>query len=239
MNNIIDVKKNNIKFQAYSQEIIDDVMKWNFWQDGFDTWEPETFNIFDIFLNKEKDFLDIGAWVGPTSIYGSFISKNVISVEPDPVAFNFLLNNVKLNNIENIILINKALSEEVSLFLNPKYCLGSSMSVVSNNLSEGGVEVDGIWINELLSMGDYSLIKIDIEGYEEYSIPRYINSILDIPLYLSIHTPFYSNIEDLKKALSLYNFIYDDKLNEVSIDQIFSSDFPSFLFLPKSIDEYR
>ena len=57
MDNVINVKKNNIEFQAYSQEVIDDVMKWNFWQDGFDTWEPETFNIFDIFLNCLSNLL--------------------------------------------------------------------------------------------------------------------------------------------------------------------------------------
>lgn len=241
MDNIIDVKKNNIKFKAYSQEIIDDVMNWNFWQDGFSTWEPETFNIFDIFLNKEKDFLDIGAWVGPTSIYSSFLSKNVISVEPDPVAFNFLSKNILLNNIDNIYLLNKACSIDKEVFIDPKYCLGSSMTIVVENESATSIKVDGITLDDLLKLGDFSLIKMDIEGYEEIIIPNFIDNILNIPLFLSIHIPFYSNNDNfnlLKSSLSKYNFIYNENLDLISINKIDEIDFGSYLFLPRSIDEY-
>ena len=239
MNNIINVKKNKIEFKAYSQEIIDDIMKWNFWQDGFDNWEPETFNIFDIFLNKEKDFLDIGAWVGPTSIYSSFLCKKVVSVEPDPIAFDFLSKNIALNNINNVILLNKACSTDKYVFIDPKYCLGSSMTIVVNEKTENSIKVDGVSINELLLLGNFSLIKMDIEGYEEALLPKNINLICNIPLFLSIHKPFYTNSSNLLETLSLYNFIYNEKLERVDISQILVNDFDSFLFLPGDLNDFR
>ncbi len=237
---IFEVCKNGEKFKAYSQDIIDDVMNWNFWRDGFENWEPETFNIFDIFLSKDKDLLDIGAWVGPTSIYGSLKSRQVISVEPDPIAFDFLGKNIDLNNIDNITLINKACSNDSIVYINSKYCFGSSMSFVSDEESEkNSVKVDGVSIEDLLSLGDFSLIKMDIEGYEEILLPSNIDLITNIPLFLSIHKPFYSNPSNLLEALSLYNFIYNEKLEKVDISQILINDFDSFLFLPGDLNDFR
>lgn len=237
---IFEVCKNGKKFKAYSQDIIDDVMNWNFWRDGFENWEPETFNIFDIFLSQDKDLLDIGAWVGPTSIYGSLNSRNVVSVEPDPVAFDFLSKNIQLNNISNITLLNKACSNDPAVYINSKYCFGSSMSFVSSEESGGNsIKVDGVSVSDLLSFGEFSLIKMDIEGYEEILIPDNIDLILNIPLFLSIHKPFYIDPSNLLESLSLYNFVYNEKLQKIDISQILVNDFDSFLFLPGDINDFR
>ncbi len=237
---IFEVCKNEKKFKAYSQDIIDDVMNWNFWRDGFEDWEPETFNIFDIFLSQDKNLLDIGAWVGPTSIYGSLISRHVVSVEPDPVAFDFLSKNIQLNNIDNITLLNKACSNDQTVYINSKYCFGSSMSFVSTEGSgEISVKVDGISIEELLSLRDFSLIKMDIEGYEEVLLPANIDLVRNIPLFLSIHKPFYTDVSNLLEALASYNFIYNEKLEKVDISEILVNDFDSFLFLPGDLNDFR
>lgn len=239
MEDIYEVQKNKIKFKAYSQNIIDDIVNWNFWRDGFSTWEPQTFNIFDKFLSLDKDFLDIGAWVGPTAIYASFISKSVVAVEPDPVAFSFLEKNIELNNIKNIKSLNKACSKEEFIYINSKYCFGSSMSFVSTTkVDETSIKINGINVNQLLKLGDYSLIKIDIEGYEENLITDNIDLLINKPIFLSIHKPFYSNATNLINALSLYKFIYDENLNRVNINNIMTNDFDSYLFLPGDINEF-
>ncbi|MEY8839315.1 FkbM family methyltransferase, partial [Cribrihabitans sp. XS_ASV171] len=33
-------------------------------------WEPETFGVLERHLSAERDYLDIGAWIGPTVMYG-------------------------------------------------------------------------------------------------------------------------------------------------------------------------
>src|SRR5690606_6717528 len=60
-------------------------------------WEPLTFRIFDSFLDADHSFIDIGAWVGPTALYGSTRAQHCYAIEPDPVAFKTLRQNVSLN----------------------------------------------------------------------------------------------------------------------------------------------
>ena len=60
-------------------------------------WEPETFKIFDIFLDKNHSYVDLGAWIGPTVLYGCQNAKFCYAIEPDPVALKQLKNNEDLN----------------------------------------------------------------------------------------------------------------------------------------------
>ena len=63
----------------------------------FSTWEEETFDVFDKYLKKDKQFLDIGAWVGTTALYASRLSSYVVCVEADPVSVKKLQNNINNN----------------------------------------------------------------------------------------------------------------------------------------------
>jgi FkbM family methyltransferase len=70
----------------------------DFWRD-FDReeWEPETFALFDHFITPETVHLDVGAWIGPTLLYGASRARQAIGFEPDPVAFRLLEQNVAAN----------------------------------------------------------------------------------------------------------------------------------------------
>jgi 16S rRNA A1518/A1519 N6-dimethyltransferase RsmA/KsgA/DIM1 with predicted DNA glycosylase/AP lyase activity len=61
------------------------------------TWEPFTFEIFNKFKDNNKVAIDIGGWIGPTTIYLSKIFKEVITIEADNIAFESLSKNVKDN----------------------------------------------------------------------------------------------------------------------------------------------
>jgi ribosomal protein L11 methylase PrmA len=89
---------NNIKIKNENFIVENDD---NFWK-NISNWEIESFNILDYFLNKENLFIDIGAWNGVLSIYASKLCKYVHSFEPDVNAYNKLVKNIELNNIENI-----------------------------------------------------------------------------------------------------------------------------------------
>lgn len=52
-------------------------------------------NILKDFLRPEHTFIDLGAWVGSHSLFASTIARRVYAVEPDPVAFKILEQNVK------------------------------------------------------------------------------------------------------------------------------------------------
>lgn len=84
------IKKNNLQF------IIDktgcpDGYWYNVWfLEIYPTWEITTFEVFDKYLDKDKYYIDIGAWIGPTVLYAAQKTKRVIAFEPDNIAFNAL-----------------------------------------------------------------------------------------------------------------------------------------------------
>ena len=88
----------------------------NFWETVYqETWESSTFNDILPHLSKDKTFIDIGAWQGPISLVAQQTSKQCLCFEPDPFAYQYLVNNVKENNFENIICENAAVSAEKKL----------------------------------------------------------------------------------------------------------------------------
>lgn len=232
--NII-VKKNDISFTVEDSFELQQYVDYNFWSDIYPDWEHSTFKVLDSFLAKDKDYLDIGAWVGPTVLYSSFIARNVIAVEPDPVAYKIVNTNLKINNINNVHVINKAASSLQKVSVQSHSFYGDSMTRTVADLS-AGIEVSTIGIDELLNMGDFSLIKIDIEGYEFDLIPDYAQVLNEakVPLLVSLHSPFVDNHEDkltqmLGSLVGIKN-VFDESGNHLKINQV-TSGFGSYLFI--------
>jgi hypothetical protein len=74
-------------------------------------WEPETFNILQHYLSKDHSYIDIGAWVGPTVLFGAQLANKCYAFEPDPVAFEALQKNLSLNSgITNVYAEQAAIS---------------------------------------------------------------------------------------------------------------------------------
>lgn len=228
------VTKNNISFKVEDSEELHQEKDYNFWKEKYSSWENETFNFLDKFLSKEKDYLDIGSWIGPTVIYSSFFCRSAIAIEPDPVAYRILNTNIELNSISNIKTINKALSIFENSFINKSKFFGDSMTRVSSD-STSGTPVEKIGMEHLINMGDFSIIKMDIEG-SEFDIVPYYASLLEerkIPLYLSTHAPFFNDgnekINTLINSLSNAKSVYNESGNEINIKEI-SNNFGSYLF---------
>ena len=76
----------------------------NFWQMvSSGAWEPDTFEVLQKYLSKNCSYLDIGAWVGPTVLFGAQLAKACYAFEPDPVAHAALKRNLELNpHINNV-----------------------------------------------------------------------------------------------------------------------------------------
>ena len=66
-------------------------------------WEPATFAVLDAHLRPDRDYIDIGAWIGPTVLYAARKARHVWCFEPDPTAFRALSWNLELNGIENVL----------------------------------------------------------------------------------------------------------------------------------------
>lgn len=228
------------------------------------SWEEYTFNILDRFLNKNHNYLDIGAWIGPTVLYGAHLAKHVYAVEPDPVAFRELNENLNLNSAlsSKVTTVPAALSKKsgtANLYVRSEF--GDSSSSLIPTKSDTSCSVECITIAELIkkyAIQDLSLIKIDIEG-SEYSLIPSMKEYLEAEkpaLYLSIHPEFlkenlirqYTSQEKLEykyrkitrnliKNLRMYKYIYDTSGNLVSEETILNeATFKEYLFTNESLE---
>jgi FkbM family methyltransferase len=123
-------------------------------------------------LGSGDVFIDIGANIGYYSVLvGKIIgnSGQIISMEPIPYTANILKYNIKLNNLRNIKVIQKAAwsrTEIITLHV-PKSLFGRS--TVSNLHSTDLITVEGIPLDSICSPKEIKLLKIDAEG-SEYQI---------------------------------------------------------------------
>jgi FkbM family methyltransferase len=132
-----------------------------------------TYEIFEEdynFLNvKDKNVLDIGAFVGDSPIY--FIlkgAKKVYAIEPHPDAYKEMLENIKLNNMEDkIIPINMGINYEKDyIFINTKNLAQAASSFFnSNNI---GIKVPAGKLSDIIDKYniDTQILKMDCEGCE-------------------------------------------------------------------------
>jgi FkbM family methyltransferase len=210
----------------------------NFWaQLQLGVWEPETFKIFDIFLDKNHSYVDIGAWIGPTVLYGCQSAKFCYAVEPDPVAFKNLKNNVDLNHQlgSQIKLFTQCITNlSGTTYLTPKNKVGGdSLSSTIFEKSPTSWKVKGITFHQFIldnSIKDCNFVKIDIEGGEFMVLPT-MQEFLEKEkptIHLSLHPPLVEKPDDaLKKIyeiISKYDYVYDNKLKNVDKEFILEDD---------------
>jgi FkbM family methyltransferase len=87
------IAKNGITF-----DVVDRPEYRSFW-DSYesDAWEPETIAVFTRFLRPDARYVDLGAWIGPTVFLAAALVSRVVCVEPDPLAYAALTDNLELN----------------------------------------------------------------------------------------------------------------------------------------------
>lgn len=179
---------------------------WNQVNNG--EWEPETYAIFDRFLNSKSVFLDIGAWIGSTALYGAQIASETHAFEPDPVSFAELEANFQANKNEpwfsSMKIHRKAVAVKTGkLKIGSKNSGGDSMSSVLFQSEGQSWQVDSVDLNTLIDRRNLSgkplFLKIDIEGGEYNLIPtlKEFFKTQNTALCLALHPEFL--LESLRK----------------------------------------
>jgi FkbM family methyltransferase len=215
-----------------------------FWNDVVNgTWETATFAIFNRFLDREHSYIDIGAWIGPTVLYGCQVAKSVYALEPDPLAYAELEQNIALN---------KQVTGNVRLF---NACIApQSGDVTLGSRGEGNDSTSSLlfakkkthWTVKAFSFMDFirqqaitdcNFIKMDVEGGEYQLLPtmaEYLRAHRPT-LHLSLH-PLYLKIRPLGwpgrvierlrqttkilSSVSFYRHIYDHNGQELTRRQL-------------------
>lgn len=218
---------------------------WNIVNGG--RWEPETFTILDKYLSKDSVYCDIGAWIGPTVIFAARKCKQAYCFEPDTIAYRFLLWNIALNNLKNVLPNNIALSDKegIETISSLGTELGDSMTSLLGDDSSESINILCMrWDNwrTFVKPGRIDFLKIDIEGAEfdfMPSIKDYLEQEMPI-VYLSLHAPFFDEklreekLQIIIDTMSIYDHCYNENLEEIDISSLTSGEnqvnFCSFVF---------
>lgn len=169
---------------------------WDFWG-AFANGSWEKFTIDEISRLPAGSLLfDVGAWIGPISLWAASQGVNVVALEPDPTAYQTLLTNIAQNNYADLIKPKAvAVTDVTGLFtLHTEVGGGDSSSSLTRPTMPESVEVLGVTMHELIDdYGEPDLIKMDIEGGEALLLPVAGGELreLGIPLLLSLHTHWF------------------------------------------------
>jgi hypothetical protein len=155
-----DVEVDDLGDVIYDLEVFARVLGWNY-DNVFNCWIKSSIKfrhirdtileIFELgeysFVDvKDKNVVDVGAYVGDSAIYFALRgARKVIAIEPHPGAYEEMSENIRLNNLENIIEpINAGLASKPG-----RVCVITLSDIIDN-----------------YNIDDNTLLKMDCQGCE-------------------------------------------------------------------------
>lgn len=192
-------------------------------------WERLTTEMFKRVVKEGDVVVDIGANIGYfTLLSARLIGKKgrVYSFEPEPVNYNLLLKNINLNSYDNVVPLNKAVSNVkgmVRLYLSDS---DTGAHTLRHNPSGGKfvtthsgkfVEVESIILDEFFEGKGHAInvIKLDVEG-AEMAVLLGMDKILTQNQDLKIFAEFYPS------AIREFGYSPEEFIRKLVIDYRFS-----------------
>ncbi len=207
----IEIEKKNVlhKFCSINPELD------HFTSNIFLNWKNKNFEIFDQVKDPTAIAIDLGAWIGTTSIW---LSKNfyaVIAVDADKNSLECLKKNLCASACSNVTVCDKPVfSVSKNLIFGPRGAkLNESISYIKEiQTNKNDYVIQSITFKELLqnyvfeneniSSKKIGFIKCDIEGGEEYILEDLLDFVYDnnAKAYISFHLDWWTmkKIEDFE-----------------------------------------
>lgn len=221
----------------------------HFTQNIFLNWENETFETFDKVKDSQTVAVDLGAWIGTTSIWLSKNFYHVIAVEPDIISLKCLRANLAASECSNVSLCDQPVSDknQVVIFGPRGNLLNESISSIKNDkTNQKDYATNSIIFKDLIDQYFYSndklkdrkisFIKCDIEGGEEKILEDILQFAYDnhCSVYMSFHVSWWQS-RDIKDFNDLFNFFETSCPIPDVCEFIKQNPFASVLFQPKSV----
>jgi FkbM family methyltransferase len=160
--NLFEVQGHKMYIEPYSVNVASGSMI----ADDYERFETE---LFKKQVKKGMTVLDIGAHIGYyTLLAANLVGENgrVFAFEPHPHNFAMLEKNVGINGYKNVVLVQKAVSNQsghIKLFLSEYGTLHS----LSNQVGKKSIVVEAVTLDEFLGKDcQVDVVKVDIEGAE-------------------------------------------------------------------------
>ena len=120
-------------------------------------------------IKKGDTVVDIGANIG---LYTLFFSKlvgatgKVIAFEPDPENFDVLKKNIELNEITNVTLMQKGISNKNETMKLYKSHASGAHSLIKNEWAKEYTDIQTVTLDDYFNGEEIDMMKIDAEGFE-------------------------------------------------------------------------
>ena len=174
-------------------------------------WEPGTLTTLERLVGPDTTFLDLGAWVGPLSLYAAALGARVLAVAADPAALDQLRRNLAANPdlAARVTVVPRAVSSESGpVGFGARRKPGDSMSsTLLTDRATTAWTADAVTPRELAALieGTSELVlKLDIEG-GEYALLPALGPLLDRPktaaAIVAFHPEMLANSSDMARAL--------------------------------------
>lgn len=160
-------------------------------------------NLVSSYIDPNKSIIDVGAYVGDSSlVLSKFTKNNVYAFEPFLETFNDLSKNILLNNVTNIIPVNMGVSSltgKTNLYFsdnNPSISTNDPALSLSKGACNNSIEINVTTIDAFTKSNgvEVGIIKIDAEGAEQAVLLGAIETIRKHKPILLIS--IYHNIDD-------------------------------------------
>ena len=206
---------------------------------NFQTWEEDTFHVFEKVRDPGGVAIDIGAWIGTTSIWLSHNFSRVIAIESDPVSQDFLRRNLAASGCDNVTVCERPISDvEKDVVFGPrKNTLNESMSYIKEHTDNPhDVTLRTVTFRNLPipDGANITFVKCDIEGGEETIINDLLTFCLqhNAQAWLSFHISWWKD-QNLQRFGHLFSQFNTDVADPVDFLTNVNA-FGSILFTPKS-----
>lgn len=207
----ITVEKKGVTHRFVSLDPMTD----HFTQDLFQHWQPHTFDLFDQVKDPEGIAIDLGAWIGTTSIWLANNFSHVIAVESDRASAHCLKQNLAASNCHNVTVCAQPISNlsQLVAFGPREFVLSDSITCMrshdstieylAKSITPKQLLFDFVYAKEELAPHKISFIKCNIDGGEEDILEDILHFAYNnqVKVYLSFHL-------DCWKSKTIDDFAY-------------------------------
>jgi len=165
------------------------------------------YGVYDALDVRDRVVVDVGAFVGDSAIYFALRgAKKVIAIEPHPGAYAEMLENIRINNLESVIVpVNAGLAGR-SGKIRVEDVDEERTSVTFHKLSDMG-SVEAVTLDEIVdrfSIHGGAVLKMDCEGCEYEVLPLTKPETLNV--FDQVLIEYHSGYRTLRDILESYGF---------------------------------
>lgn len=175
--------------------------------------------------SKSLTFADVGAHVGFYAVRMSRIFKEVYAFEPNPLSVECMKTNLDLNQVTNAKIFQVAVGDKAED--GELYLLGPSSSFIPFSEATGRIRVKIQRLDDLIEGVD--VIKLDVEGWEEYALAGAERILRDSKPVLIIEHHEYRGYPQLKGMHERINARLNDHVS-------LGVDGAHWIYMPKGSD---